>query len=98
MVLGGWEEVAGGPGDLGRWRQCTSESAGGPPVRRVIASRPHRVSSSERPREVDWAAAYAGPVMAVKPGLFQIRSAESTACLPVETGQYRAEALNERVP
>ena len=42
------------------------------------------VSVSERPREVDRVAAHAGPGQAVKLGLFQIRSAESIACPPVE--------------
>ena len=79
VVLGGSEEVAGGLGELGRWRHWTSESAGGRPVRSAISSRPHRVSSSKRPREVDWVAAYALPSMAVKSGLFQMRAAESAA-------------------
>ena len=56
------------------------------------------VSVSERPREVDRVAAHAGPGQAVKLGLFQIRSAESIACPPVEAIQFRADAINERAP
>jgi hypothetical protein len=49
VVLGGSEEVAEGKGELGGWRQGTSESAGRRPVRSAISNRPHRVSSSRTP-------------------------------------------------
>jgi hypothetical protein len=56
------------------------------------------VSVSERPREVDRVSAYACPGRAVKPGLFRIRPAESTACPPIESIQFRADVINERAP